>query len=401
MQHRFIQMPIESNHISSRLTATHTHKLYPTQTPIDIKLTVKMSAISLPTREEFLEQLSAYPVEACAIIDGDTTSCAICTRDLVDTPIDDSEERAVLLHDTHAFGEECAREWLGSKNNCPKCRTVLYQAADKEDEGYAGATIDDVVPIAPTFNEEELEHLLWQAGQLSTRDPRTEAFTDQEVMWIYWNLWNQWHLAIDSNADGNWELEGPRSNGIARALHELLRVRYSWWRHSPEQLKLNITERFVYPAGSWMPTDRDLHRHMDIDFEADLQSDVYLMDVTSDLFVPAFGNECNCINMSGHPTVVDLIDRMDGVLQNLAGRTIRVDVLRRKLRQWVGDADQMEREGTHPLLPVGYADLVRHLIDQTTLRAIRRTKQSRLARRAARPRPVSRAPRMSAPSHWD
>jgi len=359
-----------------------------------------MSAISLPTREEFLEQLSSYPVEACAIIDGDTTSCAICTRDLVDAPVDDSEDCAVLLHDTHAFGEECAREWLPSKNNCPCCRAVLYQVADHEDEGYAGAAIDDVVPIAPTFNEEELEHLLWQAGQLSTRDPRTEAFTDQEVMWIYWSLWNQWHLAIDSNGDGTWELESPRSNGVARALHELLGVRYSWWRHSPEQLNLHITERFVYPGGSWMPTDRDLHRHVDIDFEADLQSDVYLMDVTSDLFVPAFGNECNCINMSGHPAVVDLIDRMDGVLQNLAGRAIRVDALRRKLRQWVGDADQLEREGTHPLLPVGYADLVRHLIDQTTLRAIRRTKQSRLARRAARPRPVSRAPRMSAPSHW-
>ena len=371
------------------------------QTPIDTKLIVKMSAISLPTREEFLEQLSSYPVKACAIIDGDTTSCTICARDLVDAPVDDLKERAVLLHDTHAFGEECAREWLFSKNTCPCCRTVLYQSANDEDEGYADAAIDEVVPIAPTFNEGELEHLLWQAGQLSTRYPRTEALTDQELMWIYWNLWNQWQLAIDNSADSTWELESPRSNGVAHALHELLRVRYSWWRHSPEQLKLNVTERFVYPAGSWMPTDRDLHRHVEIDFEADLQSDVYLMDVTSDLIAPAFGKDCDCINMSGHPVVVDLIDRMDGVLQTLAGRTIRVDALRRKLRQWVGDADQMEREGVHPLLPFGYTDLVRHLIDQTTLRAIRRTKESRLARRAARPRPVGRAPRISAPSHWD
>ena len=99
--------------------------------------------------------------------------------------------------------------------------------------------------------------------------------------------------------------------------------------------------------------------------------------------------------------VVDLINCMDRVLQTLAGRTIRVDALRRKLRQWVGDADQMEREGVHPLLPFGYTDLVRHLIDQTTLRAIRRTKESRLARRAARPRLVGRTPRISAPSHWD
>ncbi|GAB7336518.1 hypothetical protein MBLNU13_g09796t1 [Cladosporium sp. NU13] len=349
-----------------------------------------MNATSLPTREDFFEQLSSYPVEACAIIDGDTTSCAICTRDLVDKPVDDSKERAVLLHDTHAFGEECAREWLGSNNTCPCCRTTLYQAAEDD----VDAAVDDFVPIAPTFDEEELEHLLWQAGQLSTRDPRTEAFSDREVMFIYWALWNQWQLAIDSNADDTWELEGPRSNGVARALHELLRVRYSWWRHSPEQLDLNITERFVYPAGSWMPTDRDLHRHVVIDFEADLQSDAYLMEVTSDLIVPAFDNGCNCINVSGHPVVVDLFDRIDGQLQNLAGRKIRVDAFRRKLRECVGD-------GVDPLFLFGYADLVRHLVDQTTLRAIRRTKDSRLARRAARPRPVSRAPRMSVPSHWD
>ena len=356
-----------------------------------------MSSIWLSTREEFLEQLSSYPVGGCAIVDGDTKSCAICTRDLVDAPVDDSEERAVLLHDTHAFGEECAREWLGSNNTCPCCRTALYQAAGDD----VDAAIDDFVPIAPTFNEEELEHLLWQAGQLSTRDPRTEAFSDQELMFVYWALWNQWQSAIDSNAGDTWELEGPRSNGVAHALHELLRVRYSWWRHSPEQLNLNMIERFAYPAGSWMPTDRDLRRHVEVDFEADLHSDVYLMDVTGDLIVPAFDNSCSCINVSGHPVVVDLIDRIDGVLQNLAGRTIRVNAFRRKLRQYVGDADQMESEGVHPLLPFGYADLVRYLVDQTTLRAIRKTRENRLAHRAARPRPVSRVPRMSAPAHKD
>lgn len=400
-KHHPIRIPIESNPISSHLTPAHTHKPYTTQRPIDIKLKVKMSAISLPSREEFLEQLSSYPVQACAIIDGDTTSCAICTRDLGDTPNDGSEERAVLLHDTHAFGEECARKWLNSKNTCPCCRTVLYQVASNDDGDDVDAVVDDFVPIAPTFDEEELEHLLWQAGQLSTRDPRTEAFSDHEVMAIYWALWNQWQLAIDSNVDGTWELEDPRSNGVASALHELLRVRYSWWRHSPEQLNLNITGRFVYPAGSWMPTDRDLHRHVVIDFEADLQSDLYLMEVTDHLIAPAFNDGSNCINVSGHPAVVLLIDRIDGLLQNLTGRKIRVDAFRRRLREWVGDADQMESDGVHPLLPLGYADLVRHLVDQTTLRAIRRTRESRLARRARRPRPVSRAPRMSAPSRSD
>lgn len=309
-----------------------------------------MSTISLPTREEFLEQLSSYPVEACSIIDADTTCCTICTGDLVDAPVNDSEERAVLLHDSHAFGEECVRHWLASQNTCPKCRTVLFQTADDDN---ASAAIDDAVPIAPTFDEEELEHLLWQAGQLSTRNPRTEAFSDREVMAMYWDIWNQWMYAIDDNADGSWEIEGARSNGVARALHELLRVRYSWYRHSRAQLDLHITGDFSHPAGTWMPTERDLHRRVVVDFDGGLQSDVQLMDLTGNLLMLGFDDTgSTAINVAGHPAVVGLVDNIDGLLQNLTGRTITVATLRQKLRECVGNADQMESDGVDPCLPL-------------------------------------------------
>jgi hypothetical protein len=201
-QHHSIHIPIESIHFSSRLTrptSTNLIQPYPPQTPIDVNLIVKMSNITLPTREDFLEQLSTYPINACAIIDWDTTSCAICTRDLVDKPANDSEECAVLLHDTHAFGEECARKWLARKNTCPCCRTVLLQTTDNAD-----AAIDNIEPIAQAFDEVELAHLLWQAGALSQRDPRTEALSDEEIISIYTALWNQWMWAIEADVDGSW-----------------------------------------------------------------------------------------------------------------------------------------------------------------------------------------------------
>jgi hypothetical protein len=67
-----------------------------------------MPAISTLTREEFLEQLSPLSVSACAAVDSET-ACDICTSEPVDTPILETEERAVLLHGRHTFGETCAR----------------------------------------------------------------------------------------------------------------------------------------------------------------------------------------------------------------------------------------------------------------------------------------------------
>jgi len=151
-----------------------------------------------------------------------------------------------------------------------------------------------------------------------------------------------------------------------------------------------------------VPTERDLNRRVVIDFDADLESANWLREIVENLLAPAFDG-VDCVNVAGHPVVVELIDRIDGLLQNLAGRSITVAALRQRLRAWVGDADRLERDGAHPLLPLGYADFVRWMVDQTTLKAIRRTKENRTARRArrARARPVSRAPRMSAPSRRD
>jgi hypothetical protein len=353
-----------------------------------------MSTISLLTREEFLEQLSSYPVDACAIVDGDTTSCAICTRDLVDEPADDSEECAVLLHDTHAFGEECVREWLASNTSCPCCRSVLFQEpADENDD--AGATIGVAVPIETTFDEEELAHLLWWAGQVSERDPKTEAFSDQELMSLYWALWNQWMTAYEEDEEGTWELGSPRSTEVGKALHQLLMVRYDWWCHSPQQLDLQITGNFEYLAGNGVLSERDLNRNVTIDFDCDLQSEFRLRELMP-VFSLSFDEDSSCQTAAGHPEVAVLFDRLDGALQNYAGRKMKAWQLKRKLQKCIGKPDELKRVVRD--LPQGYAEFVRYLVDETTRTAITRTKENKRALRALRDRMLSGAPRMSAPS---
>ena len=204
--------------------------------------------------------------------------------------------------------------------------------------------------------------------------------------------------AVDENVDGTWHLTGPRSNGVAMALHERLQVRYSWWRHSPQQLNLNIPGRFTYPAGTWVPTERDLRRRVVIGFGDDLPSAVNVITLTDKFLAHAFDDGSNCVNTIGHPAALELFDRTDGLLQNYVGQRIRVSTLMAKMREWVGDADLIEANGVNPHLPPGFTDFLRFVIDETTQTAIRRTRESRLARRARRNRRMSRAPRMSAPS---
>lgn len=285
---------------------------------------------------------------------------------------------------------------LPARTLAPCCRTVLYQAAADENDD-ANADIDDALPIAPAFDEEELAHLLWRAGMVSERNPHTEAVNDQQLMSLYWALWTQWMMALKEDVDGTWVFGGPRFTEVAEALHELLIVRYSWWCNSPQQLDLQINGNFRYLAGDGALTERDLNRHVTVDFDCDLQSEFRLRELNP-VFSLSFDDDGTCLTMAGHPVVAVLFDRLDGALQNYAGRTIKASRLRRKLQEWIGNPDELERIGASPDLRQGYTEFIRFLVEETTLRAITRTRENRRARRARRVRPVSRAPRMSAPS---
>ena len=232
---------------------------------------------------------------------------------------------------------------------------------------------------------------------VSDRDPRTEAFSNQELMSLYWALWNQWTMAYEEDDEGTWDLGSPGSTEVAGALHELLMVRYSWWCHSPQQLDLHIDGNFRYLAGNGILTEHDLNRPVTIDFDCDLQSDFRLRELNI-VFSLSFDDDSSCQTVAGHPVVAVLFDRIDGALQNYAGRTMKASKLRRRLQEFIGNPDELERTGVSPDLPQGYTEFIRYLVEETTLRAITRTRENRRACRARWDRVVSGAPRMSAPS---
>ena len=104
----------------------------------------------------------------------------------------------------------------------------------------------------------------------------------------------------------------------------------------------------------------------------------------------------SCQTAAGHPVVAVLFDRLDGALQNYAGRKMKAWQLKRKLQKCIGKPDELKRVVRD--LPQGYAEFVRYLVDETTRTAITRTKENKRTLRALRDRMLSGAPRMSPPS---
>jgi hypothetical protein len=355
-----------------------------------------MPAISTLTREEFLEQLSPLSVSACAAVDSET-ACVICTSEPVDTPVLETEERAVLLHGRHTFGETCAREWLAHNNTCPKCRAVLFQ-----EDSYEFADYDEQEPV---FRPDDLEYLLRQARDIGMRNPRTGAYGDDQLMMVYLRLWAQWRMAIlDANDDGEWDCYGAASTRVANALHNLAETRLTWYRESPQRLNVNLVETFTDPWRSLEEPSRDeLNYMVDIDFGCDMQSD--FRDYLNKSFAMAHNERGVCRNMAGHPLAFDLFRRLEGFLERYAGSRLRVSSLIRMLRTELGHREDLEARRD---LPIGYSSFVEYLVDATWNRAIHEEYERREARRAerararaharARARPVSTCPRMSAPS---
>lgn len=367
-----------------------------------------MPAPSLPSREEFLELLSPMPVHVYAIIDEDT-ACAICIKQPVDTIVNEDDELAVLLHDTHVFGEKCAREWLASANTCPKCRAVLFE----EDVEMVDDDAEDRTTVRVVFDEEEVEHLLWEIGRIVRRDPETEAYDDQQLMRVWFDLWGQWMAAVDIDDEspirgGPWSAYGEASNHASDALDELLYARLRWYQASPQQLNVHITETFDYSEDRWMPSAAELDRNVKIDFDCSEMSYWRLEIGIGKWFLGAFDEQDVCLNAAGHPLAIDVYDRLDGLLQNFHNEMLSVGELRRLMCEELGDPDELEgRED----LPVGWSEFVRFVIDETCLMAVRQDDKRREAeealaaaaarRRAHRAARVSTCPRMSAPSSRD
>jgi hypothetical protein len=355
-----------------------------------------MPAISLLIREEFLAQLSPLSVSACAAVDSET-ACVICTGEPVDTPVQETDERAVLLHGRHTFGETCAREWLAHNNTCPKCRTVLFQN-DPDSDADETASETDVSDEDGGFDANELEQLIWQAREIEYRDPRTGVFSDTELMTVFLGIWTQWRSAMaQANDDGSWDRYSAASTRVGGALHNLALTRMEWFRANPLRLGINITETFDNSASHWEPSHAELERTVEINFRCRMQSELYHCLMTTFKF--AHDEDYVCRTVAGHPVAYRLFQNLDATLEAYAGRRMRVSSLIRRLRANLGHREDIEARRD---LPVGYANFVEYVIYATCQMAIRLERERKRARRAQRERArrdsASRQARMSAPS---
>jgi hypothetical protein len=87
----------------------------------------------LPSRQAFLNGLQNISI---ADLPDSTTSdpaCGICLSDLADNANQgdvSAGERAVRLHGTHFYGEQCIQRWLEENDSCPHCRERVHRGDD-------------------------------------------------------------------------------------------------------------------------------------------------------------------------------------------------------------------------------------------------------------------------------
>jgi hypothetical protein len=219
---------------------------------------------------------------------------------------------------------------------------------------------------------------------------------------VYLRLWAQWRMAIlDANDDGEWNCYGAASTRVANALHRLAETRLTWYRESPQQLNVNLTEMFTAPWNRWEPSPIEINYMVDLDFSCAMQSG--LRHDLNRSFAMAHDERGVCRNMAGHPLAFDLFRRLEGFLERYAGSRLRVSRLIRMLRTELGHREDLEARRD---LPMGYSNSVGYLIEATCQRAINEEVDRREAHRVERARartrarahPVSTCPRMSAPS---
>lgn len=268
-------------------------------------------------REQFLAELTPYPVAACSIVDDDIVDgCLICNGDVTDTPVnDDDEERVVLLHDTHAVGERCARHWLTTSNSCPKCRTPLFEEDDKDDDGDDGDATESVVEYVE-YDASLSAHLQWQVETLMARDPETEAYDDREVLGLLLAVLRQINALVAVNPTS----EDPL---LPRLFYDILEVRLQWYLHSPEQLNVQVTETFsnLFDALGSMPA-HTLHDRVLIDFDCSASSLLRNQCFIDTILNGLDDEEGTVATAAAHPLSQLVVDSVEMVLEQLQGREV-------------------------------------------------------------------------------
>lgn len=136
----------------------------------------------LPTRARFLENMQTTTLADLPDKVTDLT-CNICFDPLVDAikgkAKKDTCAGAVLLHDTHVFGEACVRKWLKNDDWCPMCRQKVHSARYGAD--MAGDLVEEAEELAqrvhslenPVDDRRALTLLLTLSNNLNELYPHT------------------------------------------------------------------------------------------------------------------------------------------------------------------------------------------------------------------------------------
>lgn len=90
-------------------------------------------ATNLPSREDLLNNLQLVNIANLPDSSTDNATCQICFGDLADNASPGESERAVLLHGSHYYGEDCIRHWLQSNDSCPMCRERVHEGNLRDD----------------------------------------------------------------------------------------------------------------------------------------------------------------------------------------------------------------------------------------------------------------------------
>jgi hypothetical protein len=103
-------------------------------------------ATGLPSRQALLIGLQIISI--ADLPDGTTSNpaCGICLSDLTDNVTQDDVgegERAVRLHGTHFYGEQCIRRWLEENDSCPHCRERVHRGDDYNFEQLASLSREE------------------------------------------------------------------------------------------------------------------------------------------------------------------------------------------------------------------------------------------------------------------
>lgn len=167
-------------------------------------------AVLLPSRQVLLSELR--PISVAQILDstiGDAT-CIICFGDLADNAKPGESERAIRLHGTHFFGEQCIRRWLEENDSCPHCRRKVHAGAGKNQRNIVAS-------------------LTTQTRFMVRRTPSTlSPITDSDMFKLFGRL-AKGILAINSTS--------LRAE-LRHRTSALLLWRVVWWEHNPAFVQL-------------------------------------------------------------------------------------------------------------------------------------------------------------------